>query len=90
MTRKFDKRLAALEKTLSRPLPLKIPTHPRFYADGRPLPPEIIAKYKRGLTGEEWLQSLSLPPDEQHVYLSPEEQARYDARTTKSFVRRGL
>jgi hypothetical protein len=81
MSRKFDKRLAALEKILNRPLPLKIQLHPRFFADGRPLPPEIIAMYKRGMTHEEWLhQYVSTPVSEQHRYLSPEEQQLYDAR----------
>lgn len=77
MSRKFDKRLAALEKDLHRPLPLKIPIYPRYYADGRPLPPEIKAKYKRGLTQEEAMEYWLLKGDEEHVFLSPEEYERH-------------
>jgi hypothetical protein len=87
MSRKFDKRLAALEKELHGPLPLKDPTHPRFYEDGTPLPPEIIAKYKHGLTDDEYFEYICLPPGKRHVFLSPEEQKRYVERQPKSFVR---
>ena len=88
MSRKFDKRLAALEKDLHRPLPLKIPTHPRFYEDGTPLPPEIIAKYKHGMTDEELIEYLLLPPGKRHVYLSPEEEQRYSEQQSRAFDRR--
>ncbi len=80
MLKKFEKRLAALEKVLNAPPRPIIFRYPRFYGDGRPLPPEIIAMYKRGLTKEEWVMIYSLPLNERPTYLSPEERKAYNAQ----------
>jgi hypothetical protein len=80
MLKKFEKRLAALEKVLNAPPRPVIFRHPRFYKDGRPLPPEVIALYKRRRTNEEGRVLFFLSRGDGHTYLSPEERKAYNAQ----------
>lgn len=80
MLKKFEKRLAALEKVLNAPPPPIIFRHPRFYKDGRPLPPEVIALYKRRWTIEEARVLFFLKRGDGHTILSPEERKAYNTQ----------
>jgi hypothetical protein len=80
MLKKFEKRLAALEKVLNAPPRPIILRHPRFYRDGRPLPPEVIAMYQRRLTKEEGRELFFIARRDGHTYLSPEERKAQNAQ----------
>ena len=77
MLKKFEKHLTAIEKVLNAPPRPIVLRHPRFYRDGRPLPPEVIALYKRRRTKEEGRVLFFLARGDGHTYLSPEERKAY-------------